>query len=264
MDLIKIGQFIAEKRKEKKLTQDQLGELMGISGKSVSKWERGLNMPDIEKLESLCNVLDVKVVDVLNGEINSNITENSSNISFFEVLKVYKSKFRKNYLISFSIVIIFIFLIFSILFTLGNYDKNKIYSINSVDSDYSVNGYLVFNQEQNLIIINEISYQGELLGTMDEPQPVNLKIFLKYDDDIIASFKDEQNLNENKYLSEILNDFSITLDENKKNNSNIITSIDDEHKLFLFIEYVDNTDKVDIIKIELNLKEEFSSNKFFY
>ena len=99
---------------------------------------------------------------------------------------------------------------------------------------------------------------------MDEPQPVNLKIFLKYDDNIIASFKDEQNLNENKYLSEILNDFSISLDENKKNNSNIITSIDDEHKLFLFIEYVDNTDKVDIIKIELNLKEEFSSNKFFY
>ena len=153
---------------------------MGISGKSVSKWERGLNMPDIEKLESLCNV-----VDVLNGEINSNITENSSNISLFEVLKIYKSKFRKNYLISFSIVIIFIFLIFSILFTLGNYDKNKIYSINSVNSDYSVNGYLVFNQEQNLIIINELSYQGELLGTMVEPQPVNLKIFLKYDDNII-------------------------------------------------------------------------------
>ena len=95
MDLIKIGQFIAEKRKEKKLTQDQLGELMGISGKSVSKWERGLNMPDIEKLESLCNVLDVKVVDVLNGEINSNITENSSNISLFELLKIYKSKFKK-------------------------------------------------------------------------------------------------------------------------------------------------------------------------
>lgn len=264
MDLIKIGQFIAEKRKEKKLTQDQLGELMGISGKSVSKWERGLNMPDIEKLEHLCNVLDVNVLDVLNGEMNSNIAENSSCLSFFEVLKAYKNKFKKNYLIIFSIVIIFIFLAFSILFTLGNYDKNKIYSISTVDLDYSVNGYLVFNQEQNLIIINELSYQGELLGTMDEPQPVNLKIFLKYDDNIIASFKDEQNLNENKYLSEILNDFSITLDENKKNNSNIITSLDDEHKLFFIIEYVDNADKVDTIKIELNLKEEFSSNKFFY
>lgn len=216
MDLIKIGRFIAQKRKEKKLTQDQLGELMGISGKSVSKWERGLNMPDIEKLEKLCDVLDVKVVDVLNGEINSNIIESSSNLSFFEVLKAYKSKFRKNYLISFLIVVIFIVFIFSILFTLGNYNKNKIYSINSVDLDYSVNGYLIFNQEQNLIIINELSYQGELLGTMDEPKPVNLKIILKYDDDVIISFEDEQKLNENKYLSEILNDFSITLGENKK------------------------------------------------
>lgn len=45
MDLIKIGKYIALKRKEKGLTQEQLAECLGISGRSVSKWERGLSFP---------------------------------------------------------------------------------------------------------------------------------------------------------------------------------------------------------------------------
>lgn len=59
MDLNKIGKFIMTLRKEKGLTQEQLGTKLGVSGKSVSKWERGINAPDIAILEKLSLLLKV-------------------------------------------------------------------------------------------------------------------------------------------------------------------------------------------------------------
>ena len=46
MNQAKIGEFIAELRKEKKMTQAGLGDIVGVTGKAVSRWERGLNLPD--------------------------------------------------------------------------------------------------------------------------------------------------------------------------------------------------------------------------
>jgi len=69
MDQIKIGRFIAEKRKEKKLTQAKLGEMLSVSDRAVSKWERGLSMPDVSIMLSLCEILEVTVNDLLSGEV---------------------------------------------------------------------------------------------------------------------------------------------------------------------------------------------------
>ena len=60
MDLIKIGKFIADCRKEKKLTQEQLAEKLYITDRAVSKWERGLSLPDADKMLDLCNILDIR------------------------------------------------------------------------------------------------------------------------------------------------------------------------------------------------------------
>ena len=68
MDNDKVGRFIAKLRKKKGLTQDELGNMLGISGKSVSKWERGLNMPDISLIYKLSEVFDVDLNQLLNGE----------------------------------------------------------------------------------------------------------------------------------------------------------------------------------------------------
>ena len=68
MDNNKVGRFIAKLRKKKGLTQDELGNMLGISGKSVSKWERGLNMPDISLIYKLSEVFDVDLNQLLNGE----------------------------------------------------------------------------------------------------------------------------------------------------------------------------------------------------
>ena len=68
MDLIKIGKFIANCRKEKKITQEELAEKLFITDRAISKWERGLSLPDADKMLDLCNILGINVNELLNGE----------------------------------------------------------------------------------------------------------------------------------------------------------------------------------------------------
>lgn len=71
MDQIKIGKFIAEKRKEQALTQLQLAEKLGITDRAVSKWETGKSLPDASIMLELCGLLNITVNDLLCGEVVS-------------------------------------------------------------------------------------------------------------------------------------------------------------------------------------------------
>lgn len=71
MDQIKIGRFIAERRREKNLTQMQLAEKLGITDRAVSKWENGRSLPDSSIMLALCKELDISVNDLLCGEVVS-------------------------------------------------------------------------------------------------------------------------------------------------------------------------------------------------
>lgn len=68
MDQITIGKFIAKKRREQNLTQEQLAERLGISNKTVSKWETGKCMPDYAVVRSLCEELKISVSELMDGE----------------------------------------------------------------------------------------------------------------------------------------------------------------------------------------------------
>ena len=68
MDLVKIGRYIAGKRKELGLTQRQVAERLGMSDKSVSKWERGVCLPDVSVYEELCGMLGISLNEFLAGE----------------------------------------------------------------------------------------------------------------------------------------------------------------------------------------------------
>ena len=68
MNQIKIGKFIAEHRKKVNLTQMQLAEKLGITDKAVSKWERGVAMPDTSIMLELCDILGISVIELLSGE----------------------------------------------------------------------------------------------------------------------------------------------------------------------------------------------------
>lgn len=71
MDLVKMGRFLKELRKEKSLTQEQLAEHFGVSGRTVSRWENGNNMPDISILIELSDFYDVDIREIIDGERKS-------------------------------------------------------------------------------------------------------------------------------------------------------------------------------------------------
>ena len=68
MDQIKMGKFIAALRKEKGLTQEKLGERLGVTNKTVSRWENGNYMPDVEMLSLLSEEFSVSINELISGE----------------------------------------------------------------------------------------------------------------------------------------------------------------------------------------------------
>ncbi len=126
MDQIKIGKFISENRKKQSLTQEQLAEKLNISKNAVSKWERGLNLPDVSIMQDLCKILDITLNELFCGErisdekfkeaADNNLLHALENSSFTlkEKIDFYKKKWRKDhvfYFIWYFIVLLIIALI---------------------------------------------------------------------------------------------------------------------------------------------------------
>lgn len=113
MDQVRIGQFIARLRKERELTQEELGEKLGVSNKTVSRWENGNYMPDIETLQLLSKEFSVGINELLAGErlpeeaFRAAAEENvvavakSSAFSFEEKKAYYKKKWRREHVVLF-------------------------------------------------------------------------------------------------------------------------------------------------------------------
>ncbi len=94
MNQIKIGRFIAECRKTVNLTQMQLAEKLGITDKAISKWERGIAMPDSSIMLELCDILRISVNELLSGEKISMENINKQNEQL--LLDMAKEVERKN------------------------------------------------------------------------------------------------------------------------------------------------------------------------
>lgn len=67
MDQIKIGKFIQERRKEKRLTQSELAEKLDVTDRAVSKWENGNCIPDASNIQELCKILNITINDLFSG-----------------------------------------------------------------------------------------------------------------------------------------------------------------------------------------------------
>lgn len=88
MDIAKIGRYIAEKRKRARLTQRQLADKLGKSDKSVSKWERGICLPDVSVYMELCEILEISVNEFLAGEdISEDSVREKSDETLLQVSK---------------------------------------------------------------------------------------------------------------------------------------------------------------------------------
>ncbi len=94
MDIVKIGKFIAERRKDKNLTQMQLAEKLNITDRAVSKWERGKALPDSSIMLELCDILCISVNELLSGEKINMENNNQKNEEL--LLQMAKELEKKN------------------------------------------------------------------------------------------------------------------------------------------------------------------------
>ena len=121
MNQEKIGKLISSIRKEKGMTQEDLANKLGVGAQAVSKWERGINIPDVSLLKNLANELGVSVNDLLSGEINS---ENS--ISYYN--KQNKQGISlKNIVVLITSLILMIIIGICFFFMFTNNKKEKLY-----------------------------------------------------------------------------------------------------------------------------------------
>lgn len=260
----KTGKFIAELRKKKGLTQEKLGEIIGINSKSISKWERGISFPDSSYLTELSSALDISVVEILNGEkIIEDEKKNKNNTLTVDGIKLY-SKILKNKYSRVLLIIIFAFLfIFLLMYMINNYNKCRIYSINSLEKNATINGYIIFNPYKNLILINDISYADNYIGTDKEILVKNIQISLVSNDTTIYT-KEYNTLGVDPVpISEYLNECSINIMEDVVDKNNTI-KLSQLKNLYLLIEYHDQNDNVASLDIELNAIEEFKNSKLIY
>ena len=110
MDMVKMGSFLAELRKEHNLTQADLGEKLGVTNKTISRWETGNYMPPVEMLEELSNLYNLTINEILSGkklsteefkemaETNIKETLKASAFSLKEKQEFYKKKWLKDHI----------------------------------------------------------------------------------------------------------------------------------------------------------------------
>lgn len=110
MDLVKIGKFIAELRKQQGLTQEQLGEKVGVTNKTVSRWETGVYLPPADALLALSETFGVTINEILSGkrlsdteykqaaEENLTQTIKESSFNLKDKIAYYKRKWLKEHI----------------------------------------------------------------------------------------------------------------------------------------------------------------------
>lgn len=145
MDNKKIGKLIADLRKQKGLTQQELGDKVGVGFRAVSKWERGITLPDIGNINEISKILGITSDELLSGELN----------------KEHKLKDKKKIsskIIKISITIVTIILLITAIFIYQN-NKTYVYSLSNTTDEYNIEGEVIFKGNNISIVVNDIYFK---------------------------------------------------------------------------------------------------------
>lgn len=254
MDQRKIGKLIEKYRKQKKLTQKELANRLGVSNTAVSKWETGNNLPDISMLEPLSDVLEVDILELLKSQKSSH--EDTSK----KFVKVKKHKLYK--------VILFIIAFISTIcitntityskanYKLTNYKKKEteVYSISTpVDSDIYLSGYIIFNDKNNLVILEKINISPKLDIKMDKIKEVSIKV--KVGEEILLTRKKIIENEEYKDINEVVLELN-----NRISNPTINLKERKNDKLSINIGIVFKNNETRTITSKIILIDDFTNN----
>ena len=140
MDKEKMGKFVAQLRKEKKMTQKDLAEKLFLTDKAISKWERGLSFPDISVLEPLAEVLEVSVLELLEGERVTEelaMTKEEAERLIDHSITISDAEISRKHVVNKSIILIItllLMLLVTIILNVWNYSKEEELRMISIDS----------------------------------------------------------------------------------------------------------------------------------
>ena len=231
------GKTLAKLRKERKLTQQELADLLHVTNKTISKWETNTTAPDIDTLKRISQVLKVPV-DVLLGNSKLTVTDSHN-----------KHKLTKKKLILLlSLILVSLFFIY---YMITNFILNtKSYSLISGDERFTIAGNITVEKDSYYISLVVRGVNNELLG---DRIINNAQYLIIISDKIIYSNGDITTLNsltENIYLSKYISKISINHTDNELNNIKSIL----ENGLILQIKYTEQNNEKGIINIPILVK----------
>ena len=194
MNQEKIGKLIAKLRKDKGLTQQQLGDMVNVGHRAVSKWERGINLPDSSLYKPLCDIFDITIDELLNCELKD--------------LEVKHNKERFNYKLLFLIIPV-LMIICAVFLLLNNNDSDRVYFLQSIDDDYYVDGKIVMTKNDSKILIDRVVLEDyDFNNTLIK----NYEYYILSGDEIIYGFGNSQSasfLDSSILVKEFLETFKI-------------------------------------------------------
>ena len=170
MDSNKIGKFIYTLRKEKNLSQYQLAEMIPISRQAVSKWERGVTIPDSSTLLRLSEIFDVTINELLNGKrLQDNSIKNleSTTLEIIDQHNIKKKKDRRIITLLGTIIFILSFS-FLLYYFMTSYSSIKVYKVGGTNEEIDLyNGLFIVTKEKAYLKLGKIKKNTKQIINID-------------------------------------------------------------------------------------------------
>lgn len=229
-------------RQERKLTQKEIGDIIGVSDRTISKWENGTTVPDLCQIRNICKKLEISPSLLIKSE--KKLSDNITNLRR-EICKILNYILHNIFLITFILVFILLLLYF-----INNYNSIKIYDL-KYDSENVImkHGHFFQTKSVNILTIENISLNKIKYNPIDTK--VKLYTLVNGDKKII-------------YTSENLN--NIYIEENNSGadllSKDVIESI--KQNLYLLIETKDENNNEYNYECQITFKEKYNNNKLLY
>ena len=274
MDQVKIGKFIGDARRKKNITQKEMAEKLGVTDKTVSRWENGHYLPDISLWKELCEMLDISILDLMNGEKKERDKKEMED-SIFNTIKTTNKRVdnmkKKTIIIAVISILIIIGTIFVAIYEIS--DKKKTFEPISFASRYASiekdDGWVCYfeisNYQNNYdyYIYNciDLKYQAlddfysvgtEVYENETFEYRINSKwvdyIWSKYEPDIekISNYFQEKNFKGNITIDD-LSDLELETDIDKNEVLDLYNKAVDSKKVLKFEKFTDYQ-PVDVLK----------------
>lgn len=254
-----IGKFIEFLRKKNGLTQKELGKLVGVEHKVVSKWENNVYLPDIPMLANISKALGVTVDELVNCELVERNEENREleYINFVnDISKSLKIPKILERIFVILLIIVFVLSVIAVKPKTPNDIETAVYKISNSkkNKDININGFIIRKGNEYITIIKDILFQDSITGTKVYAETDKISLKILYKDTVLIFYEEDKIYNyiksNNDGMSNLINSSNINYYKTKIENvdtfDNIILEVSFVKDEFMIMQ---ETFKLDINEI---------------